>query len=1009
MKQMLLTWTLIVCGFHVFAQNRTVQGTVKDAVTSELLIGVTVSIPNTTIGATSDSNGKYKLTVPGVAATTLKYSYIGYRDTLITVMPSVEDMHVSLNPASQFLQGVVIAGYTSQSRSKLTGAISKINGADVRAAPVASLDQALQGRVPGLYVASASGLPGTPGRVTIRGIGSLQGANTNPLYLVDGVPIEPASFAALNPNDFDSYSVLKDAASTAQYGSRAANGVIVITTKKGRNYEDGKVRINYQNQFGFSQVNNAKWNMMNSSQRLQFEEILKDPAFPGWQFSRKNGFNSNGSAKTEADYNYGDQYLDSLRGIDNQLKKHLLRTAFNQSHDLDISGGNEKTTYYLSGSYFQQNGVLRNSGLDRYSLRSNIQHISGRFKFGVNVGLAYVKSKVTEGDFNVSETNPVAALYFSLPYENLFNPDGSLATGTNRYGANALSMYKDINRQQNQLKALVSSNLTYQIAPGLKFMGNVGLDFQQNHNTTYIRPDSYLGSLVDPGGSGSYQDQYINRLGMIATGGLLYNKSWGKHEIEGNLLTEINKNTLNSSGFTGFGLIPGIENTPSGITPGTNDNGFIPLLKGQRSQSVLLSQIGLFRYSYNDRYTFTASLRRDGSSRVPEANRYKMFYAFGGSWNISRENFMEELKTISSLRLRASYGRTGNASGFASDFGYRGLYGGSGYAGQQALIPVYPENSAYNWELNYIGDIGLEFGLLQDRIRGGIDWYNRITTNLFMQKRLSYTSGFESIATNAGKIRNRGVELFLEGDLIREKELTLTLGLNLAYNKNRVMYLGGEDQLTTDQYSVNKIGMPLGQFNMVRWAGVDPQTGAPQYLDASGNITKTFNPDDAVPVKGSFDPPLKGGLNVNLRYKNLELSTLFTFIRGMYRLNTAELFRTSADPNYRQYNQSVDMLDIWQKPGDITNNPGAAYPRYMTDRELQNADYIKLRNIRLSYTFPSIKKLNGLTRGIKVFVQGQNLVTWTKFKAFDPEDDNNWYQYEYPLPRTITAGLNISF
>jgi TonB-linked SusC/RagA family outer membrane protein len=1007
MKKLFLTCTILTWSLFAFSQNRTIKGSIRDAVTSESLIGVTVLIPNTKNAVTTNVDGKYAITVP-IGVVNIKYTYMGYKDSVITINPGVEQIDILLQPSSQFLEAVVVTGYTSQSRGKLTGAISKIDGAIVSAAPVASLDQALQGRVPGLYVASASGLPGTPGRVTIRGIASLQGGNTNPLYIIDGVPVDPASISALNPDDFDSYSVLKDAASTAQYGSRAANGVIVITTKKGQKSEDGTPRVNYQNQFGFSKVDFSRWNMMNTDQRLQFEEILQDPAFPGWQYSRKNNLNPDGSIKTENDYLNGDKYLNSLRENNNNLNKKLLRNAFTQSHNLDISGGSETTTYYISGGYFQQEGVLYNSGLNRYNLRSNIQHNSGRLKLGVNIGLGYTSSRITENDFDVSETNPVAAMYFSLPYENLYNTDGSLATGTNKYGANALSMYNDINRRQKQLKGLISTNIAYRLNSELKLMGTFGLDYQQQNNTAYIRPDSYLGSLVDPGGQGSYTNNYVNRLGLVATGGLQYNKSWGMHDVEANLLAEVNQNYFDSSGFTAFGLIPGIENTPAGVGQGTAENSFIPLISGKRSRSSLVSQIALFRYSYEDKYTLTASLRGDGTSRVPASNRYQIFYAFGAGWNISKESFMKQFDFISNLRLRASYGRTGNAAGFASDFGYRGLYGGGNYAGMPALIPVYPNNPAYTWEINDITDIGMEFSLLKDRIRGGVDVYKRITSDLFVQKRLSYTSGFETMATNSGKIRNMGVEVFIEGDIIKNKDFSITAGLNLGYNKNRIIDLGGANELITDDYSINKVGMPLGQFNMVRWAGVDSQTGAPWYLDAEGNKTHTFNPDDAVPVKGSFDPPLKGGFTLNFRYKNMDLSSLFTFIKGMYRLNTAELFRTSADANYRQYNQSVDMLKIWQKPGDITDQPAASYPRFMTDRELQNADYIKLRNVRLGYTFPKFKNRKGPVRSVKVFAQGQNLFTWTKFKAFDPEDDNNWYQYEYPLPRILTAGFNIS-
>lgn len=993
------------------AQKYVVRGTVTEVGTGETLPGVVISSPdNLNIGTYTDEEGNFEIELPEDIKQ-VAFTCVGFQKKEVPVYSGMPDLKIEMAPSEEALDEIIVTGYTSQSKNKIAGSISKLAGESIELVPVASVDQALQGRIPGLYVASASGLPGTPGRVTIRGIGSLQDGNTNPLYIVDGVPITPASFSALNPEDFESFSILKDAASSAQYGSRAANGVVVITTKKGEANKDGKPTIRYQGQIGFSKVNNSKWDMMNADQRLQFEEILQDPAFPGWAYSSKNPYNADGSAKTSEDYAYGEKYLNGLRNSDNNLSKKILRTALNQSHNLSASGGTNSTTYYLSGGYYQQDGVLPNSGIKRYNLRSNVQYSSNKLKMGLNIGLGYADAKVTEGDFDVSETNPVAALYLSLPYEQLYNDDGSLATGTNKYGSNALSMFKDIKRNEGQIKSTTSANISYQLTEDLKLTGVVGMDFQQFHNTTYTRPDSYLGSLVDPGEQGSYQDMYINKLGLIATGGITYKKLWdgNKHEIETNLLTEVNQNKYNSSGFIGYGLVSGIENTPAGVTAGTSGNSFIPVINGNRSLNVLYSQIGLFRYTYANKYTVTASLRNDNSSQVPKENRNKMFYAFGGNWDISKEHFMEDKDFINSLRLRLSYGRTGNASGFASDFGYRGLLGASNYGGMSALIPVYAANPDYNWELNYMGNVGLDFELFQNRVWGGVDVYNRTTSGLFVEKKLSYTSGFESMATNEGKVRNRGIEFYVGGEVLRQKDFSLNLGLNFAYNQNRIMSLGDEDEFVTEEYSINRVGMPIGQFYMVRWAGVDPATGAPMYLDGDGNITYTYNPDDAVAVKGSFDPPIKGGFTLDARYKNFELSALFSFIKGMYRLNTAQFFKTSADSNYRQYNQSVDMLNIWQKPGDITDHPGASYTRYMTDRELQKADYIKLRNIMLSYKLPLGTNMKKHIKELRFFAQGQNLITWTSFKAFDPEDDNNWYQYEYPLPKTVTAGVNITF
>jgi len=415
------------------------------------------------------------------------------------------------------------------------------------------------------------------------------------------------------------------------------------------------------------------------------------------------------------------------------------------------------------------------------------------------------------------------------------------------------------------------------------------------------------------------------------------------------------------------------------------------------------------RYSYENKYTLSGSLRRDGSSRVPSANRYKYFYALGGNWNMKYEDFLVNNEVISTARARISYGLTGNANGFASDFGYRRLYGPGQYNGQVGLIPTTPGNANYTWEMNRIFDLGVEFGFFKNRLTAELDFYNRVTSDLFIDRTLSMTSGFESMSSNLGKIRNRGIELKLAGDIIRQGDFTWNMGVNLAFNKNKILSLGEEEDIVTEDYSIHQVGKSLGHFYMVRWAGVNSQTGAPQYLDKEGNMTEIYDPENAVLVKGSFDPSWKGGITTSLKYKNWEVNALFSFIKGMYRLNTGEFYRTSADPNYRIYNQSTSMLDMWQNPGDESSNPHPSYTRYLTDRELQKADYLKLRNLNINYKITNLGKASGFIKEINVFAQGSNLITWTKWKGQDPEDDNNWYQYEYPLPRTITAGLKVIF
>ncbi|WP_317231520.1 SusC/RagA family TonB-linked outer membrane protein [Elizabethkingia meningoseptica] len=995
----------------IMAQEIAHDITVRDKTTQQPLANVSFKDATTGKEIITDENGEVVIDIKS-GQHDFVISLDGYIAQNIAVSADKLPESIYLLPETKLLEGVVLTGYTKQSKAKTTGAVSSIKSEIIAKTPVASLDQALQGQVPGLYVASPSGQPGAMGRVTIRGIGSIQDDKTNPLYILDGMPITPEVFAVLNPLDYEDIVVLKDASATAQYGSRGANGVIQITSKKGKNNNNGQSQFFYQNQFGISSVNNQKWDMMNSAQRLEFEEILQDPNFPGWAYSRKNPYkivNGQKIAKTEGDYVDGDKKLAELRATNTNWRKLLLRTGVTNSHYLSMGGGDQKTNHYSSLSYYKQEGVLPNTGVERFSLNSGLNHKSGRFTSSFNINLIGGQTQLSESDFDVSETNPVASLYFALPYEKPYDEDGKLRPGVNRFGANALTMYQDISRKEKQLQGVISSNLSFELTKDLKLTSTLGANHQEKRFTRIIKPDTYFGDMVDPGEQGLYERINTRKTAYMANVGVNYKKRWNSNEIEAIALAEFNKYTTNYDGFTGYGLIPGLENTPGGITPGTPENNLIPKITGGASENILVSQLGMVRYSYANRFTLSGSIRRDGSSRVPSENRYKYFYAFGATWNMKNENFLKSWETLSALRLRISHGLTGNAGGFASDFGYRQLYKPQHYGGYTAFVPISPGNSNYNWEMNKISDVGLEFGLFKNRIIGEVDVYNRITSDLFINRSLSMTSGFESIADNMGKIRNRGVEVRLSGDVVKNENFSWNIGLNLAYNQNRILSLGSEDEIVTENYSIHKVGSALGHFYMVRWAGVDPATGAPLYYDKEGAVTKEYNPENAVMVKGAYDPPIKGGITTSFTYKNFQVNALFTFVKGMYRLNTGQFYRNAADASNRIYNQSVDMLDMWQKPGDIASLPGAQYPRYMTDRELQSADYIKLRNVSINYKIKDLGSFSKVFKEVNIFAQGQNLLTWTKWKGQDPEDDNNWYQYEYPLPRTITLGFNVSF
>ncbi|MDL1913796.1 MAG: SusC/RagA family TonB-linked outer membrane protein [Bergeyella sp.] len=992
--------SIVAVPIEIIVQNEKTQEPLFNAKIKDLITEKEV-FTNSEGKAVLDSDGKSHDFI---------VSLEGYLDKKINVDEGRSLKYIFLSPvlSAVSLEEVVLTGYTKQSKAKVTGAVTSVKTNIIAKMPVASIDQALQGQVPGLYVASPSGQPGSLGRVTIRGIGSIRDNQTNPLYILDGVPISPELFSALNPLDFEEIVVLKDATSTAQYGSRGANGVIQIVSKKGKNNSERKSTFFYQTQLGVSKVNFNKWDMMNSAQRLQFEENLRDPQFPGWQYSRNNPYKTvNGQQveKTEDDYLRGDKILDRLRSVNTDWRKLLFRTAVTNSHYLSMGGGNKKNNYHTSLSYLAQEGVIPNSGLERYILNSNMNHKSGKFSIGLNLNLLMGNANLSESNFNINQTNPVASLYFALPYERPYGENGELVTGPNRYGSNALSMYNDVSRINKQFQGIVSANLAFDITKKLKITGRLGTTYNQSKYTRMVKPGTYFGSLVETGNMGSIQTRNAQLGSYIANIGVNYKKKWNLHEVEGLLLGEFNKYRLTQDEFTGYGLVPGIT-SPSGITIGPN---LIPQIRGKNTENVLLSQLGLTRYTYDNRFTFSGSIRRDGSSKVPAHNHYRYFYSLGGLWNVKRENFFKDMEKLNLLRLRISHGTTGNELGFSGDFAHRQLYMAGQYNGLSTLTPSAPGNRNYDWELNEISDLGLEFGLFNNRIVGELGIYNRVTRRLFLDRKLSMTSGFSTMVDNLGKIRNRGLELYLSGSVIKNENFTWGMGLNLAYNKNKILDLGGQNEIITDENSIHKVGFPIGQFYMVRWAGVDQETGAPLYYDKNGNVTGEFDQNNAVPVKGSYDPPLKGGLNTTFTYKNFSLNILFTFINGMYRLNTAEFYRNAGSPKYRGYNQSVNMLDTWRKPGDTSVNPGNQYPQYLTDRQIQKADYMKLRNISLNYKLRNLGAITSVVKEINIFAQAQNLFTWTKFNGLDPEDDNNNYEYEYPLPRTISFGFSILF
>jgi TonB-linked SusC/RagA family outer membrane protein len=999
-----------------FAQSRKITGTVTSADDGQPLPGVTVVVTNTTTGVQTDAQGHFTVNVP-TNGTSLTFRFVGFQPQTVAIS-NRSTVDVILTSDLRVMNEVVVTGYTSTTREKSTGATSTVSAKTINNVPTGSIDQILQGQVPGLQILAGSGQPGSSATARIRGASSISGGTT-PLYVIDGIPVESGVFQTLNPNDFENVTVLKDASATSLYGSRGSNGVIVITTKRGK---AGKTVFSYDGQAGVSIRTRAKFDMMSSSEILAMQQYVG--AGPGYTLSPSNTANVNVSkggktyTLTAAQKAHD---LDSLRSINTDWDDLFLRTGKFQSHQVSASGGSEKTRFYSSLSYYGQDGIAARSRLDRYNLRLNLDHQSGNFKFGVQSGIGWSKSSFIESEAGVALANPFAAAYLGQPYENPYAPDGSIITSNwagravfpfpiydSRTAANALARIDQTNQKNNQIKENIAFNASYEVFKGLSIKTNLGLDFRETNNENTVYPNTYAGSVVSNGGQGSYFNANGRNLQLIQTSGVEYNGNFGKHEVFATALAENVRNRFSNFSYTGFGINPKLLNTPAGITPGTNTNGMIPTVGGSKTQSGINSLIGIARYTYDDKYTFQGSIRRDGSSQVAEINRYHTFYSLGVNWNAKRESFMENVSFVDVLRLRASYGTTANGNGFSSDFGYLPTFGSISYAGTAGIAPTFPGNPDFDWEYAKKFDLGLEFAVLKNRVRSTIDYYNNDTYNLFVSQQLSRTSGFTSLNVNAGTMRNRGVEISLQGDIISSKDWLVTLYGNYAYNKNTITSLGQVNEFESGT-SIIRVGLPLGSHYAVKSAGVDPQTGNYLYYNRDGSTTTTYNSSTQnVAEFGTSIPPKTGGFGLNASYKGVSLTSLFSFAYGYQRFNNERYFLTN--PSFASsYNQLTIVNTIWRQPGDVTTIGRAASARQFNSTDIEDASFLRLRNVTLGYNFPKSIIGSKYIKGLRIYAQGTNLYTWTKWSAFDPEDSNNLASFEYPAARTITFGANVTF
>lgn len=978
MKRFILLFiSLALFTFHsAFAQNFVVKGTVVSHEDNEPLIGVTILQEGTTNGVVTDMDGNYSLEVKGASNATLVFSYIGYAAQNHKVNASTGVLNVSLKSDAELIDEVVVVAYGVRKKGTIAGSVSTVKSEKLENVPTASFDQALQGQTPGLTVISNSGEPSEAATFQIRGTNSIN-SGTTPLFILDGVPIESSSFNAISPSDIESISVLKDASSTSIYGARAANGVVVITTKRGRKTDGAKVT--FRGQWGFSQLAGNNWDLMNTAERIKYEK--------------------------EIGLDLGEDYYNKIKNIDvNWMDAVYNNNAPSQSYDLSVNGATDKTNYYVSGSFFDQDGITIGSAFRRYNLRANVENRAKEWlKLGTSTLLAYEDVEQAE-DGEYALYAPISASHFMLPYWNPYNEDGSLASQNDGEwkgsGQNPIEWMQNNPVKHKTYKVI--SSLFAEVTPieNLTIRSQFGIDY--SHATAFMQ---------------SFPSYIINNESGTA----------GRASSDGLTLTVTNTANyrFNLDDTHDFNFMIGQEGvnyhyeTFQAVTEGQKNDALTNMASGSFASSWsdntsdygFLSFFGRGEYNYKNKYYADFSVRADASSRFGEGNRWAGFWSVGLMWDMRREDFFKQYDWLTNAQLTFSTGTSGNSS--IPNYEHLALVtGGSNYMGETGISPNQRGNKDLTWEKLWTTNIGLRLGFF-NRLNFTAEFYNKLTTDMLMQVPVSYADGgYGAYWDNVGAMVNRGVELSLDADIIKTKDFTWNVFANASYNKNKLTELyNGIDEYVDSNVTMYSVGHTVTGFYMVRYAGVNPANGDALWYTKDGNITNEFSEEDRVLIEGkSFVAPWQGGFGTNLSWKGLMLSAQFSWMADRWVYNNDRLMDES-NGLYTSYNQSRRLLyDRWKKPGDITDIPRHGVTPQFDTHYLENASFLRLKNLMLSYNIPG--KALAKTRffdGARVFVQGQNLLTFTGFTGIDPEVSANIYRAQYPMTRQFTLGVELNF
>jgi TonB-dependent starch-binding outer membrane protein SusC len=1017
MRKAILTM-LVALGFVLgaVAQDRTISGRVTDEKGAPLF-NASIVVKGTANGGNSREDGTYTLNLPPNAKT-LIISSVGLETVEINIGKK-NVINASLLSVDKSLQEVVVVAYGTKKKAAVTGAQTSIGGGDLENKPFSSVDKALQGGIPGLQSSANSGAPGAAQDIRIRGVSSINAGN-NPLYVIDGAIINSGDvsrlqstanlLSTLNPNDIENITVLKDAASTAIYGSRAANGVILITTKKGKS---GKTKFRFDTEIGFNNpaFQSERNRPLNAKEYIDLsrEGLVNFGATPATITSTLNSYGANS-------------------GVDFDWLKAVSRQGAQRQVNLSASGGSDKTTFYISGGYFKQEGTTITSDLTRQNGAFRITNqATDKLTLGVNIDGGFVKQNTPQlgGAFG----NPILSAFFIQPTKSAYKADGSLNYLTPEFPLG--SVYNTIattsldRRRLNQLSLRGSVSADYKIFKNLTFRSVYASDFntleEEQYNNPFYgdgattlpgSPTSGTGILYNPATTGRVFNFYTRYYNYTFTNTLNYRQDINKaKDIYANLKvgyeSQTSKGYFNNLQGTGFPLTLSLQQAASTATPAT--------ASATISDYAFLSQFALFDFNFKDRYVISGSFRRDGSSRFGPNKQYGNFYSVGAAWNVDREAFLSNSKVINQLKIRGSYGKNGNGS--IGNYDYFPGYGfGANYNSTPGSFPNNVGNLDLTWEENLPLDFGVDLGFLKNRITLTADYYVRKSTKLLLDAPLSSTSGFLTVRKNIGSLENKGIELDFKAVIVQKKDFSWEVGFNYAKNKNKVLSLpDGKDIL--NGLFIYREGYDVQSYFLRRYAGVDAANGDPLwYTDSTQKGTQNIYSTAQRVINESASPKYFGSLSTTLTYKGFSLDVQFYYNGGNYTYDAFNSFYLGAGAN-PAFNKASRILDRWQKPGDVTD-----IPKYIAggNKSFQSAstfyqnsgDYIRLRNLQIGYNLPKNLAANLRLTSAFFYIRGTNLYTWVKDKnqPFDPEQGaSSRSNLNELIPRTLSAGLNIGF